>query len=151
MRAEYICTPSPTSPTKSSDRLHPVFPDWLLHWVGCYCLLMIFSVSFMNEFSHFQESQNSVIITDLLFVSLSFLPFYNQIRVFHFAPHSGIFGALHFKRWLCSPGRERAWLRGSSLLLGLLVRAHKIGVLKKSSALFQNWNFRFNQIENNFK
>lgn len=40
----------------------------------------------MNEFSHLLESQNSVIITDLLFVfSLSFLPFYNQIRVFHFS------------------------------------------------------------------
>jgi len=40
----------------------------------------------MNEFSHLLESQNSVIITDLLFVfSLSFLQFYNQIRVFHFS------------------------------------------------------------------
>jgi len=50
--------------------------------------MMIFSVSFMNEFSHLLESQNSVNNHRLAFLfSLIFLRFYNQIRISHPSYH----------------------------------------------------------------
>jgi len=44
--------------------------------------MMIFSVSFMNEFSHLLESQNSVIITDLLLCFSQFFPFFYNLNSF---------------------------------------------------------------------
>jgi len=52
--------------------------------------MIIFSVSFMNEFSHLLESQNSVIITDLLLCFSHFPPiFYNQIPPRSVSAHQG--------------------------------------------------------------
>jgi len=106
--------------------------------------MMIFSVSFMNEFSHLLESQNSVTITDLLLCFSQFLPFFT-IRFVFFSPHVslGFFCSLHFKRWLLKDQRDRGsgsdalrCCSGGSFLLA------RVG-LEKVLTLFQIGIFDF--------
>lgn len=87
----------------------------------------------MNEFSHLLESQNSVIITDLLLCFSQFFPFFYNLNSFP---------SLHKCLTCVVKTRGAGGVLGSPAWGLQEVEAHE--------AIFLNWNFRFSNREHLF-
>jgi len=88
----------------------------------------------MNEFSHLLESQNSVIITDLLLCFSQFFPFFYNLNLFPVFTSASLV--------LQDLGSGAGGVLGSPAWGLQEVEAHE--------AIFLNWNFRFSNREHLF-